>query len=100
MIVQLDQSLFSKKKYHTGGRSAKLQWSSPLYDFSYVESRDAATFVSITQKYILPETEIYNDREKSCESFKGIQSPLGNRYISYRGDVDHYSKKTSCQRYV
>ena len=66
-IVEIDESLFSRRKYNRG-RIVENQWIFDAYDIATKEEllipvahRDAATLLPIIIQWIRPETEICSD---------------------------------------
>lgn len=83
-VIQLDESLFSKKaKYHRGRVGKKQIWVFGILDTSqtpaigYMEivpKRDAATLLPIIQRIVRPGSVIYSDEWRS---YRHIQRDLG-----------------------
>jgi len=68
IIVQIDESVVAKRKYHVE-RMVDQQWVFGLYDtdkrvghIQLVDDRSANTLIPIIQKYVLPGTTIYSDQ--------------------------------------
>lgn len=73
MVVELDESLFTKAKYHRShALYAPQRWVFGMYDVArkigflvFVDDRSAPTLLPLIQQHILPGTLIYSDRWKA-----------------------------------
>jgi len=68
VVVQIDESLVAKRKYHVG-RDVPQQWVFGLYDtntklghIQLVDDRSAQTLLPIIRRFIQPGTSIYSDQ--------------------------------------
>ena len=68
VVVQIDESLVAKRKYHVG-REVNQQWVFGLYDtntkrghIELVDDRKAETLLPIIQKYVKPGSTIFSDQ--------------------------------------
>ncbi len=64
-IVEIDESMFSKRKHHRGAKSPCQQWvfgiverNSPNCVMEPVENRDAETLIPIIKEWVKPGTHI------------------------------------------
>jgi transposase-like protein len=74
--VEIDESKFSKRKYHTG-RSLREGWvfggierGTKRMFFRFVEDRTEATLTEIIEKYIVPGSTIHCDMFKSYSNLE------------------------------
>lgn len=88
IVVQVDESVISRRKYHRG-RVVKEKWVMGLYDTStkrgmvmYIPNRRAETLLDVILKHVKPGTEIWTD----CWS--------GYRCLSTLGNVSQFIHKT------
>ena len=89
IIVQVDESLLVKRKYHHG-RAIPEKWIFGMYDTSmncgiavYVENRTREVLLSEIQKYVAPNTTIWSDEWKAYQAI----ASLPEHYM--HGTVNH-----------
>ena len=79
VIVQIDESVISKRKYHRGRgvrKTIKEKWVLGIYDTAqkvgvvlYVVKRDKATLVPLIREHVKPRSEIWTDQ---WSSYRGL----------------------------
>ena len=80
VILQIDESVIAKQKYHRGHLPAGAQkWVFGIYDtakkityMELVQDRSAATLLPIIQKYCLQGSIIYSDKWKAYQSLASL----------------------------
>ena len=90
-IVQIDESLFNRRKYHRGRIVREQKWVFGIYDtnlkqgiLQFVEDRKAVALLPIIQEYVVAGTTIWSDKWKAYTEIGNLPENYDHGIVNHR----------------